>query len=273
MRASRREIGLDYVVLVVAAVVAVTPLVGILLSALTPADQASSGFALPSHLAFGNFSQAWAQGRFDRYMLNSVAVAAGVVVLTTAMCLLAGYAFATMRFPGRTVLFYVMMLGLMVPSEGFVITLYYDLRGLGLTNTYWSLLLPQTAQSLAFGTFWMRNHFRSVPPSVLEAARLDGASERHVLWRVLLPTATPAITTMGLLVAMWTWNEFLLPLVMISGDDLRTAPLGLAFFQGQHVTDTHLLAAASTLVALPIVVLYLVLQRRFLAGMLAGGDR
>lgn len=270
MRIGRWEAGIDYLVLTIFAVIALTPLVGIAISALTPPGESGTGYQLPSRIALSNISQAWRQGRFDHYMLNSVLVAAGVVALTAVLCLLAGYAFATMRFPGRTVLFYLMLLGLMVPSEGFVITLYYDLRGFGLTDTYWSLLMPQTAQSLAFGTFWMRNYFRSVPISILEAARIDGASERHVLWRVLVPSATPALMTMGLLIAMWTWNEFLLPLVMISGNGLRTAPLGLAFFQGQHVTDTHLLAAASALVALPIVLLYLLLQRRFISGMLAG---
>jgi raffinose/stachyose/melibiose transport system permease protein len=270
MRISRRETVLNYALLAVFAVVALTPLVQVLVSSVTPAGEARSGFELPSRLALTNFRQAWTQGHFSSYMGHSVVVTVGVVVLTGLLSVLSGFAFATMRFPGRSVLFYVMLLGLMLPEEVFVIPLYYDLRGWGLTDTYWSLLLPQTAQSLAFGTFWMRNFFRSVPVSVLEAARLDGAGERTLLWRILVPTARPALATMSLLVAMWTWNEFLLPLVMVTGGDLRTAPLGLAFFQGQHATQTSLLAAAATLVALPIVVLYLFLQRRFIAGMLGG---
>ena len=186
------------------------------------------------------------------------------------VAVLAGFAFARMEFPGRSVLFYLLLLGLMLPSEVFVIPLYFDLRSWGLTDTYYALVLPQTAQSIAFGAFWMRNYFQAFPSSVLDAARLDGAAERQLLWRVLVPSSGPALATMGLLVGMWTWNEFLLPLVMISDDALRTAPLGLAFFQGQHATQQSLLAAAAVIVALPIVVLYLVLQRRFIAGIVAG---
>jgi raffinose/stachyose/melibiose transport system permease protein len=270
MRISRTETALNYVLLSLFAVGALVPLLGVLLSAVTPEGELRIGFDLPSRISLGNFAAAWQQGGFSRYVLNSVLVAAGVVLLTALLATLAGFAFATMRFPGRSVLFYVVLLGLMLPVESFVIPLYYDLRGWGLTDTYWALLLPQTAQSLAFGTFWMRTFFRSFPASVLEAARVDGATDRVVLWRVLVPSARPALATMGLLIAMWTWNEFLLPLVMISGEGWRTAPLGLAFFQGQHTTQTQLLAAAATIVALPIVLLYLVGQRRFIAGMLSG---
>jgi raffinose/stachyose/melibiose transport system permease protein len=116
----------------------------------------------------------------------------------------------------------------------------------------------------------MRNYFLTFPGSIIEAARLDGARDLKVLWHVLLPSARPAITTACLLVGMWTWNEFLMPLVMISGESMRTAPLALAFFQGQHTTNYSLLAAAGTLIALPIVALYLFLQRHFVAGMLSG---
>ncbi|WP_432564823.1 carbohydrate ABC transporter permease [Kineococcus sp. SYSU DK003] len=270
MRIGRVETTLNYVLLTVFAVGALVPLLGVLLSAVTPAGELRVGFSLPSSVSLGNFATAWTEGRFSRYLVNSVLVAAGVVVLTGLLSTLAGYAFATMRFPGRTVLFHVVLLGLMLPVESFVIPLYHDLRGWGLTDTYWALLFPQTAQSLAFGTFWMRNYFLSFPSTVLEAARMDGASDRVVLWRVLVPSARPALATMGLLVGMWTWNEFLLPLVMIPGEGWRTAPLGLAFFQGQHTTQTQLLAAAATIVAVPIVLAYLFGQRRFIAGMLSG---
>lgn len=257
MQISAREKTFNYVVLAVFAVIALTPLVQILSSALAGGGRA-------------NFSQAWSQGHFAVYMRNSLLVTAAVVALTALVAVLAGFAFARMEFPGRSVLFYLLLLGLMLPAEVFVIPLYFDLRSWGLTDTYASLVLPQTAQSIAFGAFWMRNYFQAFPASVLDAARLDGAAERQLLWRVLVPSSGPALATMGLLVGMWTWNEFLLPLVMITDDSRRTAPLGLAFFQGQHATEQSLLAAAAVIVALPIVALYLVLQRRFIAGIVAG---
>ena len=119
-------------------------------------------------------------------------------------------------------------------------------------------------------TFWMRAYFRSVPRSLVEAARLDGASSWSALWRVVLPGARPAVLTMMVLVFMWTWNEFLLALVMVSDESLRTAPLGLAFFQGRNTSDLALLAAGSVIVALPVVVLYVLGQRHFVRGMLTG---
>ena len=144
-----------------------------------------------------------------------------------------------MEFPGRNALFYLLLSGLLLPAEAFVIPLYYNLRTVGLTDTYWALILPQAAQSLAFGIFWMRNQFRTFPGEIMEAGRLDGATDWRLLWRIMVPPSTPAIITMCLLVSMWTWNEFLIPLIMVSGESLRTAPLGLAFFQGQHLTDTR----------------------------------
>ena len=160
--------------------------------------------------------------------------------------------------------------GLLLPAEAFIIPLYYNLRTVGLTDTYWALVLPQTAQSLAFGIFWMRNQFRTFPTEIMEAGRLDGATDWRLLWRIMVPPSTPAMITMCLLVSMWTWNEFLIPLIMVSSESLRTAPLGLAFFQGQHLTEYSLLAAAGMIVALPIVLLYFFLQRRFISGMLNG---
>jgi raffinose/stachyose/melibiose transport system permease protein len=168
------------------------------------------------------------------------------------------------------VLFYLFLLGLTIPEEALVIPLYYDFRGLGLTDTYWALILPQTAQSIAFGTFWMRTYFSGSPRSLIDAGRIDGANSWTILWRILVPSGRPAITTMLVITFMWTWNEFLLALVMVSSDARRTVPLGLAFFQGQHSSEIALLAAAAVLVALPVVLVYLLFQRQFIEGMLSG---
>jgi raffinose/stachyose/melibiose transport system permease protein len=163
------------------------------------------------------------------------------------------------------------LIGLIFPYEATVIPLYYVFRDVGLTDSLWALILPQIGLSVPFGTFWMRAFFRSTPGALVEASRLDGASSFATLWRVLLPQAWPAITTMVVLVFMWTWNEFLLALVMIQSDSLRTAPLGLALFAGTNrYSDPTLTAAAAVLVALPIVVVYVFLQRSFIRGMFAG---
>ena len=135
-------------------------------------------------------------------------------------------------FRGDRWVFSLLLLGIIFPYEATVIPLYYDFQSVGLLNTYWALILPQVGQSVSFGTFWMRAFFRSSPRSLIEAARIDGASSFGVLRRVLLPQARPAITTMGALVFVYTWNEFLLALVLIQDPARQTAPLGLSFFAG-----------------------------------------
>ncbi len=261
---SRGERTATYAVLGLAAAFALYPLVLILRTALKPETAGQGGFDV------GNFATAWEQGRFGTYLTTSVVVSVSVVAATVVLSSLAAYAFATMTFPGSGVLFYLLLLGLMVPSDAIIVPLYYDLESIGLTNTYAALILPQVAQSLAFGTFWMRAYFRSADRAIIEAARLDGAGHGRVLWSVLLPMGRPAVVTMMLLVFMWTWNEFLLPLVMVTDESLRTAPLGLAFFKGQYTAGTSLLAAGAVLVALPVLVLYLVAQRHFIRGMVDG---
>jgi len=265
---SRREQALNYAILGLFALIALYPVFGVLMTALGPSN--TSGFGIPSSLHFGNFKDAWVQGHFSQYLRSSVIVAVSVVAVSTVLSILSGYAFGLMRFRGSTVLFYVFLIGLMVPEEAMIVPLYYDLRDLHLTDTYWSLILPQIAVSVSFGTFWMRAFFASTPRSLVEAARIDGASSWTTLWRVLVPFGRPAILTMMVLVFMWTWNEFLLPLVMVSSENLRTAPLGLAFFQGQHTSDLTLLAAGALIVATPVVLVYIFLQRHFIRGMLTG---
>ena len=276
MRVSRAERMANYVILAAFALFALIPILTILASALGPGDAAGSGAGGATSFAglyFGNLVEAWQVGHFGSYMRMSLIVSASVVVVSVGLSILSGFAFGTMRFRGSTALFYLFLLGIMMPSEAIVVPLYFDLRSLGLTDTVWAVVLPQVAQSVAFGTFWMRAYFRSSSRSLIEAARLDGASNRRILWQVLVPLARPAVVTLTVLVFMWTWNEFLIPLVMVTDESLRTAPLGLAFFQGQYTQGFTLLAAGAVIVATPVVALYLILQRHFIAGMLEGAVR
>ena len=275
---SRREHLLNYAILIVFSLFALYPVVGVLTTALADPGTAS-GFRLSTDFHWANFSDAWDQGHFSQYLRSSAIVAVSVVTAATLLSILSGYAFGLMRFRGATALFYAFLLGLMVPVEAMVVPLYFDFRdvhifgwstGIQLLDTYWALILPQIGLSVAFGTFWMRAFFLSTPRSLVEAARLDGASSWTTLWRVLVPFGRPAILTMMVLVFMWTWNEFLLALVLVSSENRRTAPLGLAFFQGQHTSDFTLLAAASVIVATPVVIVYIFLQRHFIRGMLTG---
>jgi raffinose/stachyose/melibiose transport system permease protein len=257
----RYERILNHAVLALFAVVALFPMIGIVAQALK----------LPGSLSFDTFRVAWNEGHFAANLRNSVIVTAVTVVLASVFSIMSGYALGVMRFRGAGAVFLLFLAGLTIPTEAVVVPLYFDLRSAGLDNTYAGLILPQVAMSVAFGTFWMRAYFRSVPPSLMEAARMDGASSWTTLWRVLVPIGRPAILTMVVLITMWTWNEFLLPLVIVNSDEgLRTAPLGLSFFQGAHKTDYSLLMAGALIIAAPIVIVYVFLQRRFIAGMLSG---
>lgn len=264
MRVSSAERTMNYVVLGVFALFALIPVITILATAVSPQIGQAPGL----HLA--NFLEAWGVGGFGRSLGNSLIIAAIVVTSAVTLSVLAGYAFGTMRFPGSTVLFYVFLLGLMIPTEATVIPLFFDLRTVGLTDTYAAIALPQIAQSVAFGTFWLRAQFRSMPESMLEAAAIDGAGPMRTLLRIVAPASVPALTTLVVLVFMWTWNEFLIALVMAPGGSLRTAPLGLANFQGQYTAETALLSAGAVIVALPMVIMFLFLQRHFIRGMLEG---
>ncbi|WP_299301618.1 carbohydrate ABC transporter permease [uncultured Brachybacterium sp.] len=267
MRVSRVETTMNYVILGGFALFALIPVLTILLTSVSAPLGEPDGFYL------SNYVEAWTVGGFGRSLGNSVVVAAIVVSLATVLAILAGYAFGTMRFRGSTALFYLFLLGLMIPAEATIIPLFFDLRSLGLTDTYLAIALPQVAQSIAFGTFWLRAQFRSMPTSLIEAAALDGAGPMQALVRILVPASRPAIVTMLVLVFMWTWNEFLIALIMAPGGKLRTAPLGLANFQGQYTSETALLAAGAVIVALPTVILFLVLQRHFIRGMLEGAAK
>lgn len=262
MHISRSERVANCVLLVVFATFAIAPLVSLFGAALGTDAGAPGGLA--------NFPVAWRDGHFGRAMLASIAVSAIVVIVATAASIMTGYAFGVMRFRGSTPMFYVFMLGMMMPSEAIIVPLYFDMRTVGMTDTIWAITAPQTAQSIAFGTFWLRTYFQSANRSVIEAARLDGLNSWQTLWKVVAPLGRTSILTLVVLEFMWTWNEFLIPLVMTTKDSLRTVPLGLAFFQGQYTQGFTLLAAGAVIIAAPIVIAYVILQRRFIDGITEG---
>ena len=260
-----------YTILIMFSVIALTPLLLIVLEGMHPAGEPQSGFSFPSSINFDTYREAWDVGHFGNYLQNSVIVAVAVVVAATVLSVPAGYALGAMDTPLRDWIFYLFLLGLVIPYEAMLVPLYYTFRDIGLTESVWSLILPQVGLSLSFGIFWMRAFFLSSPRELIEAARIDGARSLTVLWRVLLPLARPAITTLMVLLFLFTWNEFLLALVMVNASDAaRTAPLGLSNFSGRHGTDIPSLAAGSVIVALPVVIVYLFLQRHFIRGMLSG---
>jgi len=266
----RSETRLGYAILSLGAVIALLPVIGVVLLALNSSTNAIGGFPSVSSLHPANLGHVWTEAAFGPALKASAIITGLTVVISLVVSIPAGYAFATMRFRGRSLIFYLMLIGLLVPLEAVVIPLYFDLRHVGLVDNYWGVVLPDSALSVAFGSFWMRAFFLSTPRSLIEAARLDGAGALETLVRLLLPLARPHILTMAVLVFVWTWNDFLLPLVMLSGSTIQTAPISLVFFQSQHTTDIVGLAGAALLTAAPVIAVYVLLQRNFVRGMLAG---
>lgn len=259
-----------HTVLLLLCAVAIYPLLGLAFAALQDPASIAPGFSIPQSIHLGNISRAWGEGNFGVYMKNSAIVTLATIGLAAPLSVLAGFAFGSMRFRGRDALMTLFLLGLVIPGETIVVPQYFNLRSVRLLDTYWSLILPEAALLLAFGTFWMRAFFRSLPASLFEAARIDGARPWRTLIHIALPAGRPAILTMLVLFFMWSWNEFFLPLVMITSDGKRTAPLGLALFVGERTTDVTGIAAGALLLALPVMLMYVFLQRHFVRGVLAG---
>ncbi len=261
----------NYILLTLFLLIILLPIVGLVFSAFkTDAEVIKGPLSLPSQLKFDAFEKAWTTGRFNLFFRNSVIVAVAVVISSVFLSTLTGYAFGLLPVPGRRILYPLVLLGYMVPFEAVVIPLYHFMNGMDLTDTYWSLILPQIGLSVSFGTLWMTSFFRSAPRELVDAAAMDGCTRWQVLWKVLFPLARPATLTLVVLIFMWTWNEFLLALVMVQNETMRTLPVGLAFFQGRYSANIPLMAAGALIVAGPILLVYIIFQRYFIRGMLGG---
>ncbi len=263
-------LSLRYALLTLFAIVVIIPFLSIIFAALQPADAQVGGLSIPKSLSWGNFVDAWQAGNFNHLMISSVIIAVIVVPLTVILSTLAGFSLALLRPPGAKGISLAFVLGLTLPVELVVVALYFNLKPMGLTDSYLGVALAETSLFLPFGVYWMQTHFTGIPRELVESGRIDGANDRKILRNVLLPISWPAITTLCVLDFMWSWNQFLLVLVMMQDPDKRTAPAGLGFFVGQYGTNIPLLSAATIMVLAPIVVVYLIFQRSFVSGITQG---
>ncbi|MFB2596392.1 carbohydrate ABC transporter permease [Herbiconiux sp. P17] len=265
MRTSRAEKIWNYVILTVMALIVLWPVGTFIAASLSP-DRAGR----PSgDLQWGNFATAWTNAEFTKSMTVSLVIAVSVVVVGVVLALLSGYAFGVLGVFGERILFPLLLLGLMISLEAIIVPLYYQFRTVGLTNNLLGVILIHLGMGVPFGVFWMRAAFRSLPRGVFESAELDGAGPFRMLWSVAIPNVMPAIYTLILLSFMWTWNDYFLSLVFLHGDN-QTATVALGVFQGKYVTQINLMAAGGLIVAAPVLILYVIFQRKFISGMLAG---
>ncbi|MDX2102584.1 MAG: carbohydrate ABC transporter permease [Alphaproteobacteria bacterium] len=227
-------------------------------------------FALPAGLNLENFRTIWAETNFPRYLANSLVVTVGSVASILTLGTLAAYGLARYRFRGNELIYLFFLAGLMVPLKLAIIPLFIQLTALGLINTHAGLILVYTAMGLPAAVFILTGFLRTLPRELEESARIDGASEARILWSVMLPLARPAMVIAGIHNAVPIWNDFFFPLVLIQADHAKTLPQGLTVFMGEFNTEWGVLFAGLTLAALPIVLVYILLSRQFIAGLTHG---
>jgi multiple sugar transport system permease protein len=224
---------------------------------------------VPESAQWHNYGDVLQQAPFARWFLNTLVVTTASVAGNLLFCSLAGYAFARIRFFGREIVFLLVLATLMIPFQVVMIPAFLIIRRLGLIDTLGALILPNLAG--AFGIFFLRQFFKTLPVELEEAARIDGASRLGVLFKIVLPLSGPALATLAVITFMWTWNDFLWPLVTIYNPDYMTLQLGLTTFQGAHQTNTNLLMAANVMSMLPVLLLFFAAQRYFVQGIATSG--
>ena len=220
-------------------------------------------------LNFENFRIAFQTAPFARYFLNSVITTFSSVVITSFTTILAAFAFSRLKFPGREVLFSMMLSMMMVPFEMLVITNYQTIVKVGLNNTLYALVLPFI--SSIFYTYILRNFFQTIPDGLYWSARVDGCTNWHYLWKVMVPIARPSLVTIMLLNGLASWNSFMWPLLVIKTDAHRTLPFGLYTFTTEVGSNNELLMAASSVVVLPMILLFLFTRKQIVNGVARGG--
>jgi multiple sugar transport system permease protein len=260
-----------HAVLGVAATLTLLPLAWMVAASLMPAGEAS---ALPLRLwpsapTLEHYRTLFARLDIGRHVAISAGVAAATTVIALTCNALAGYAFAKLPFPGRERTFRLLLGALVVPGQVAMLPLFLLMRAFGWIDTWLGVIVPGMAS--VFGIFLVRQYARGIPDGILDAARVDGAGELRVFRSVALPLMAPVLVTLALLTFMGSWNDFLWPLIVLADDHRYTLPLALANLVGEHAQDTELVMAGAVLTVLPVVVLFLALQRWYVAGITSGG--
>jgi len=255
----------------IGALLTLLPLLWMVSASLMPTGEASAipPRLVPSTVTFAHYRALFTRLDLARAFRNSAIVATAATAIALALNSMAGYALAKFRFTGRDRLFRVLLAALVIPGQVAMLPLFLLLRGLGCINSYWGVVIPGMAS--IFGIFLVRQYALGIPDSVLDAARIDGAGEFRIYRTLVLFLCGPILVTLGIFTFMGTWNDFMWPLIVLADDRLYTLPVAVANLAGEHVQDTELMMAGAVLTVLPVVVLFVCLQRYYLAGIMAGG--
>lgn len=233
----------------------------------------NSPFSLPKSWSLDNIINAWSLGNFKTYFLNSAFVTiVGMIIVVLVACP-AGYAFAQLSFRGNNLLFYLILLGMALPVQAIIIPIFYQLRSMGLIDTLTGVTLVSSGLALPFSIFLMRNTFKDVPKELRESATIDGAGEWRTFLSVMLPLAKPGVVALLIFTFMNIWNDFLLPLVLLTSQGNFTISLGLYSFQGEQATNYALIFGGTVISMIPSIIVYLIFQRSFVEGMSEGANK
>jgi len=223
---------------------------------------------VPAHVTLANYRELFAQTGMGRYLANSVLLAVAATTLSLVFNVMAGYAFAKLRFTGRDRIFKLMLGALVIPGQVAMVPLFLLLKHMGLVNTYGGVIVPALAS--IFGIFLVRQYALSIPDDLLEAARIDGAGELRIFFQIVLPTLKPILVTLAIFSFLGAWNDFMWRLIVLSDEHLHTLPVALASLSREHVQDNELMMAGAVVTVVPVLGLFLALQRYYLQGLLVG---
>ena len=223
---------------------------------------------LPRAPTLANYRELFERAGMGRYLLNSLLVASAITLFSLMFNLAAGYAFAKLRFAGRDRTFQALLAALVIPAQVAMIPLFLIMKWLHLVNSYGGVIVP--AMATVFGIFLVRQYARSIPDELLEAARIDGAGEWRIFATIVLPLLKPIVVTLAIFTFLASWNDFMWPLIVLSDQAWQTAPVALAALSREHVQDNELMMAGSVVTILPVLALFLALQRYYLEGLLLG---
>ena len=260
-----------YLVLVFFAIVYLFPILWVILSSFKDGSELFRWppTLLPEDPTVQNYVQAFEKGDFGRFFLNSCLVTIAATILTIIINTMAGYAFAKYRFKGDTFLFLFFISTLMLPLEVLMIPIFQVIKVFGMYNSFWGLIIPPAATPT--GVFLLRQYFLTVPKDLMEAARIDGASETKIFLKLMLPIAKPAMSVLAIFSFLWRWNDYIWPLLVIRDTEKYTVQLALANFAGQHTVDWNSMLAMSVVTMIPVLILFLLFQKQFIKGMVTAG--
>ena len=262
-----------HALLVVGVVLSATPLLWMVSASFMRPGEANTSPPplLPHAPTLEHYRALFTSQNLGRYFLNSLIIAGGGTVLGVMITAMAGYAFAKLRFRGRDRLFQGLLAGMVVPGQVAMLPMFLELRQMGLINTLFGAMIPVLAP--IYGVFLIRQYALSIPDDLLDAARIDGASEFRIFRSIVLPTIVPVLVTLGVFTFLAAWNDFMWPLIVLSDDARYTLPVALANLAGEHVQDVELMMGGAVVTVLPVFVAFLFLQRYYIEGIMAGSTK